>query len=177
MKKWIAIGGVKRLNIPAMALAHSSSRENRIDQTLPVSASKHLNPSQHEWLREQGLQDRVRVIQTRNYLPVKTAAYSTWLVLPDERAAKAFRIAFPRFDPDHRLEQIVEQKAAVMNQIKDRVNRGGYDLSKHPADQWRGIASEFLKLDKKLTDLDEKIAEINLTRELAIHWESLEQTA
>ncbi len=56
------------------------------------------------WVNEH--RDKIELISTRNYLPLKTAVYAHWLVFHDPALASSFLAAFPRYSAEEQMENL-----------------------------------------------------------------------
>ena len=51
-------------------------------------------------------QEKIRLVETRNYVPRKTAFYATWLLFEEEATFVEFLEAFPHYGLEARLPRL-----------------------------------------------------------------------
>jgi hypothetical protein len=54
--------------------------------------------------------------------------------------------------------------------MDERLQRGGFDIGKHPPEQRRAIAHRFILLDDKLRGIDEHCRALELAEQLSLEW-------
>ena len=87
----ILLGTPRDLHIPYFAMPAPSSRENRIARlNLDAELFKLVGRRCAAWVKAQKDQDKIRLVETRNYVPRQTAFYVTWLVFENEAASLEF---------------------------------------------------------------------------------------
>ena len=123
-----------------------------------------------QWILTRRKGHNIRLIHTRNYVPKQTAFYAYWLSFQEDEVASQFLIAFPRFQIPNRLQQLQHKRQTIASRMDERLQREGFDIGKHPAEQRRAIAHRFIELDEKLRDIDEHCREIELAVQLSPEW-------
>jgi hypothetical protein len=93
------------------------------------------------WLRAHRCSESFSLIVARNYLrEVRQALCSNWFATGDPNFQEEFLRIFPQFEFQFKLDRLENQRKELAEKIAKRVERGGFDLSKHPADQRQAIA-------------------------------------
>ena len=153
MTSLVLIGRPKSLHIMAQAMVATSARESRWGYGKMETVR--LGAQCVQWILTRGKEDDIRLVHTRNYVPKQTAFYAEWLLFLEDELASAFLTAFPRFQIPNRLQNLRRDRQTVATRMEERLQRGGFDIGKHPSEQRRAIAHRFLELDDKLRDIDE----------------------
>jgi hypothetical protein len=106
------------------------------------------------WLSAGRRSESFSLIVTHNYIRAfREALYSNWLATGDLYFSEEFLRIFPQFEFQFKLDRLENQRKELAEKIAKRVERGGFDLSKHPADQRRAIANHFIYMEEKLVDI------------------------
>ena len=126
-----------------------------------------------QWILTRGKDHHIRLIHTRNYVPKQTAFYADWLLFREDELASQFLTAFPRFQIPHRLQGLERDRQIIATRMEERLQRGGFDIGKHPPEQRRAIAHRFIELDDKLRDIDEHCRALELAEQLSLEWTTL----
>lgn len=102
MATLIIIDRPKNLNIPYFAMGSRLSFENwAAPLDLDAKLAKIVGRRCTDWVRDRQGGGAIRLLETRNYLPPKTAVYVNWLSFHEKSLADDFLNVFPRY----RLEQ------------------------------------------------------------------------
>ena len=164
----VLIGRPKSLHIMAQAMAAPSARDSHWGYGKIKNAR--LGAQCAQWILTRGKDHNIRLVHTRNYVPRQTAFYADWLLLQEDELASQFLIAFPRFQIPNRLERLQHDRQIIATRMEERLQRGGFDIGKHPPEQRRAIAHRFIELDDKLMDIDEHCRSLELAEQLALEW-------
>ena len=168
MTSLVLIGRPESLHIMAMAMAAPSAREPHWGYGNIETAR--LGAQCLQWISSRGEEHDIRLVRTRNYVPRQTAFYADWLLFQEDEAASQFLTAFPRFQIPNRLEGLQHDRQIIATRMEERLNRGGFDIGKHPPEQRRAIAQRFVELDDKLRDFDEHCRALELAKQLSVEW-------
>jgi hypothetical protein len=75
-------------------------------------------------------QDNVTVLSTRDYIPRQTALHLKWMTFRDDLLRDEFLNAWPHYEIDRKIEKLEKERNALAQKMTERVQRGGFDLSK-----------------------------------------------
>ena len=79
--------------------------------------------------------------------------------------------AFPAIsDIPTRLQRLHSDRQIIATRMEERLQRGGFDIGKHPPEQRRAIAQRFIESDDKLRDIDEHRQALELAEQLSLKW-------
>jgi hypothetical protein len=81
------------------------------------------------WVKSQKDRDKIGLVETRNYIPLKTAFYATWLVFEEQAASAKFLEAFPYLRLDERISKITDEREELASDLDRRPEAG---MSGHP---------------------------------------------
>jgi hypothetical protein len=168
MTSLILIQRPKFLHIMAQAMAAPSARESHWGYGKIENAQ--LGAQCAQWILANSKAHVIRLVHTRNYVPHQTGFYADWLLFQEDELASQFLAAFPRFQIPNRLEGLQRDRQIIATRMEERLNRGGFDIGKHPPEQRRAIAHRFMEMDDKLRDIDEHRRGIELAERLAAEW-------
>jgi hypothetical protein len=168
MSSLILIGRPKSLHIMAQAMVAASARESRWGYGKMETAR--LGAQCIQWLSNSGKEHVIRPVHTRNYVPRQTAFYADWLLFQEDELASQFLTAFPRFQISNRLQNLQRDRQIIATRMEERLQRGGFDIGKHPPEQRRTIAQRFIEFDDQLRDIDEHCCALELAERLSGEW-------
>ena len=168
MTSLVLIGRPKSLHIMAQAMVAPSARESWWGYGKIETAR--LGAQCVQWILTKGKEHVIRLVHTRNYVPRQTAFYADWLLFQEDELASQFLTAFPRFQIPNRLEGLQRDRQIIATRMEERLQRGGFDIGKHPPEQRRAIAQRFIELDDKLRDIDEHCRALELAEQLSVEW-------
>ena len=123
-----------------------------------------------QWILTRGKEHNIRLVHTRNYVPRQTAFYADWPLFQEDELACQFLSVFPRFQIPNRLQTLQHDGQIIAIRVEERLQRGGFDIGKHPAEQRRAIAQRYIELDDKLRDIDEHCRGLELAEQLSLEW-------
>jgi hypothetical protein len=164
----VLIGRPKSLHIMAQAMVAPSARESRWGYGKIETAQ--LGARCVQWILANAKAHVIRRVQTRNYVPRQTAFYAEWLLFQEDEVATQFVTAFPRFQIPIRLGKLRDERQTIATRLEERLQRGGFDIGKHPPEQRRAIAQRFIELDDELRDIDEHSKALKLAEQLSAEW-------
>ena len=96
-------------------------------------------------------QENIGLVETRNYIPLKTAFYATWLLFQEDAKSVEFLEAFPHYRLDERLTKIAEERDALAADLDRRRIRRDFDLSCVGDEQQRvNLARRYAETTDKL---------------------------
>ena len=170
MTSLVLIGRPKSLHIMAQAMVATSARESRWGYGKMETAR--LGAQCIQWISTRGKEHVIRLVHTRNYVPRQTAFYADWLLFQEDELASQFLTAFSRFQNTIRLERLQHERQIIVTRLEERLQRGGFDIGKHPPEQRRAIARRFIEWDDKLRDIDEHTRTLELAQQFAAEWEN-----
>ena len=168
MTSLVLIQRPRFLHIMAQAMAAPSARDSHWGYGKIKTAR--LGSQCAQWMLSRGKEHDIRLVRTRNYVPHQTAFCAEWLLFQEDELASQFLTAFPRFQIPTRLEGLQRDRQIIVTRLEERLNRGGFDIGKHPPEQRRAIAHRFIELDDKLRDIDEHCRGLELAEQLAVEW-------
>ena len=170
----ILLGTPRELNIPYFAIGDPQSRENAITPLgIDGKLSKLSGRRFTAWINGRKNQDKIGLIETRNYIPPKTAFYAEWLLLESEAAFEEFLEAFPHYCLDTRIAKINEEREALAADLKRRTERRDFDLS-HVGDekQRENLARRYVETREKLWALQEHSRLLDMADRVRQEWEA-----
>jgi hypothetical protein len=167
----ILIGTPETRNIMVQALAVPRFRESwgeyfDIEKCLPKIAGGNVA----RWAIEQAKVHDIRLVHTRNYVPLKTAFHADWLFVQEGEIAAALVERFPQFDTPRTVEKLTQERDALAEVLKQQSRKGKYDLGKLPPDRRRSAADRFIETDNKVKDLSERIDLLETAEGLRSEW-------
>jgi hypothetical protein len=165
----ILVGTPKTLNIPYFAMGSSTARANTWKIT-KKEVTHTIGGNGTRWIDDEKRRSKILMIETRNYIPHKTAFYANWLVFSDEASADAF---CQKFDWANNAKQIknIEARLEEAATVSDaKVRSGSFDLIKAPAEQRRSIVQRFIKMDDEIRDLRERLEFLTIAETLKNDW-------
>ena len=171
MTSLVLIGRPKSLHIMAQAMGAASARESWWGYGKIETAQ--LGARCVQWILANAKAHVIRRVQTRNYVPRQTAFYAGWLLFQEDELASQFLAAFPRFQIPNRLQGLERDRRVIATRLEERLQRGGFDIGKHPPDQRRAIAQRFIELDDKLRDIDDHCRALELAEPLSVELTTL----
>ena len=173
MAKYLVLLGTPRdLNIPYFAMGAPSSRENGVVRLGIVGLEKLAGRRCAAWVKSQKDRDKIGLVETRNYIPLKTAFYATWLVFQDQSASEKFLEAFPYLRLDERISKITEEREALVADLDRRRHRRDFDLSRVGDEQQRtNLARRYVEATDKLHQLDVQFRLLETAKELVPEWQ------
>jgi hypothetical protein len=150
-----------------------SSRENRVARlNLDAELSKLVGRRCAAWLKAQKDHEKIRMVETRNYVPRQTAFYATWLLFENEALALEFLEAFPHYRLGARLAKITEEREALAAELDRRLVRRDFDLSRVGDEQQRtNFARRYFETTDKLRQLDEDFRLLETAKGLGTEWQ------
>ena len=122
------------------------------------------------WLKERWATHAIQGIGTCNYVATLTVLYADWLLFLEPQLAAEFLLNFPQFTFLYRVERLDTERQTLAAKIAARVARGGFDLSKHSANQHRSIAVHYCDLDRQLEQMTHRLADLKLAETLRTGW-------
>jgi hypothetical protein len=169
----ILLGTPRDLHIPYFAMPAPSSRENRVARlNLDAELSKLAGRRCAAWLKAQKDQEKIRLVETRNYVPRQTAFYAHWLLFEEETAFREFLEAFPDHGLEARLAKIAEERDALAADLDRRRHRRDFDLSRVGDEQQRtNLARRYVETTDKLRQLDEDSRLLETAKGLGTEWQ------
>jgi len=161
-------GRPKSLHIMAQAMVAPSTRESWWGYGKIETAR--LGAQCVQWILTRDKEHVIRLMNTRNYVPRQTAFYADWLSFREDELASQFLSAFPRFQIPNRLQSLQRDRQSTATRMEERLNRGGFDIGKHPPERRRAIAQRYMELDDKLRDIDDHCRALELAEQLSLEW-------
>jgi len=170
----ILLGDPRELNIPYFAMGVPASREDNVQR---LKIKRHLVKLTGRrcatWIKARLDRDVIELIQTRNYIPLKTAFYSEWLLFRDEAVAAAFLDVWPHYRLDERLGKIDEERDALATKLQRRLKRGDFDLSRIGDDSQReNLAKRYVETTETLRGLSSQLQLLETAKGLAHKWQA-----
>jgi hypothetical protein len=171
MSSLILVGMPETRNIMAQALAVPRFRESwweyaEIEKCLPRIAGGNVS----RWVIEQARDHDIRLVHTRNYIPLKTAFHADWLLVQEAQMVAALVGKLSQFNTPSVIEKLKQERDDLAEGLELRARAGGYDLSKLPSDQRRSVADRFIEADAKVNDLSERIDLLETAEGLRSEW-------
>lgn len=171
MATLIIVDRPKNLNIPYFAMGSRLSFENRAAPLdLDAELAKIVGRRCTDWVRDRQGGGAIRLLETRNYLPPKTAVYVNWLSFHEKSLADDFLNVFPRYRLDQWVEKLRREREDLEKKVELRVRRRGYDLSRIGAEQRRTVAQRFIDAHDKIRDLEFFQQQLETASQLAQAW-------
>ncbi len=169
----ILLGTPRDLHIPYFAMGSPSSRENSVARlNLDAELSKLAGRRCAAWVKAQKDQDKIRLVETRNYVPRQTAFYATWLLFQEEAKFVEFLGAFPHHRLEARLVKITEEREALVADLDLRLHRRDFDLSRVGDEQQRiNLARRYVETTDKLRQLDVQFRLLETAKGLSGEWQ------
>ena len=169
MAKFMVLLGTPRdLNIPYFAMGAPSSRENSVVRLAIDGLEKLAGRRCAVWLKAQKDQEKIRFVETRNYVPRQTAFYAQWLLFEEETAFREFLEAFPHHGLEARLAKIAEERDALAAELDRRLVRHDFDLSRVGDEQQRiNLARRYVEKTDELRQLGRNFRLLEIAQELA----------
>ena len=173
MAKYLVLLGTPRdLNIPYFAMGAPSSRENSVVRLGIVGLEKLAGRRCAAWVKSQKDRDKIGLVETRNYIPLKTAFYATWLVFEEQAASEKFLEAFPYLRLDERISKITEEREALAADLDRRRHRRDFDLSRVGDEQQReNLARRYVETTDKLRQLGAHFRLLETAKGLGTEWQ------
>ena len=125
-----------------------------------------------QWISTRGKEHVIRLVHTRNYVP-RRGFHADWLLFQEDEPALQFLDDIPAI---HRFRTAFKAQSAcqiIATRMEERLQRGGFDVGKHPPGQRRAIAHRFIELDDKLREIDEHCRGLELAEQLSLEWTTL----
>jgi hypothetical protein len=168
----ILLGTPRELNIPYFAMGSSHAKENCITRLgLDNKLSKFMGRRCIAWINARKNQEKITFVETRNYVPPKTAFYADWLLLESEAAFRDFLQTFPHYCRDTRLGKINGEREALSVELERRVKRRDFDLSRVGDDQQRAnLARRYVEITDKLRQLHEGFRLLETAKAVSEKW-------
>jgi len=150
----ILLGTPRDLYIPYFAMPAPSSRENRVARlNLDAELSKLAGRRCAAWLKVQKDREKIRLVETRNYIPRQTAFYAQWLLFEKEPA-------------------FLEFLDALAAELDRRLVRRDFDLSDVGGEQQRrNLARRYVEATDKLHQLDAQFHLLETAKVLGTEWQ------
>ena len=167
----ILLGTPRELHIPAMAMAFASSQEERVIPKGLQEVVKFAGRKCHAWLQARHDGNSIRLIETKNYVPLQTAFYATWLVVRDGETAHEFLEAFPNLSLDSRLSALDAKIEQMKAELSSRLIRGDFDLGRVGSeDQRENLARRYVKLSEGVNALRRENSLLTIAQKLEEEW-------
>jgi hypothetical protein len=169
----ILLGTPRDLHIPYFAMGSPSSRENHVARlNLDAELSKFAGRRYAAWVTAQKDQDKIRLVETRNYVPRQTAFYAQWLLFEKEAAFLEFLEAYPHYRLDARLTKISEERDALAADLDKRLIRRDFDLGRVGDEQQReNLARRYVETADKLRQLGRDFRLLETAKTLSGEWQ------
>src|SRR4051812_15227185 len=165
---FVLVDGPKYLNIPYFQMPDPSSREDQCTPLDLMQLPKLVGRRCAAWVTER--RSTVRLIRTRNYLPLKTSVHAHWLAFEAPAIAESFVAAFPRYDLEARVNELKAELDVAVEKIEGRLRTGKFDLSRLPEQDRLPVARGYIELAEKLLETEQRIKDLQLAGVLAIQW-------
>jgi hypothetical protein len=124
------------------------------------------------WLKVQEDQEKIWLVETRNYVPRQTAFYARWLLFENEAASLRFLEAFPHCRLDARLAKIKDEQEALAANLDRRLHRRDFDLSRVGDEQQReNLARRYVEATDKLHQLHTQFHLLETAKRLGSEWQ------
>jgi hypothetical protein len=172
-RRLILLGTPRELRIPYYARGASRIQESsftRLDMDRELT--KLAGADCAVWVKARHDQEKLRLVETRNCLPLQTAVYAQWLLFENEAEALEFLEAFPRYDLDARISKISEELQTLTADLARRVIRRDFDLSRVGDErQRRNVARRYVEMTDKLRQLSTDLRLSETAKDLAREWQ------
>jgi hypothetical protein len=170
----ILLGTPRDLHIPYFAMPSPSSRENRVARlNLDAQLSKLAGRRCAAWVTAQKDRDKIRLVETRNYVPRQTAFYAQWLVFEKEVAFLEFLESFPHCRLDARVAKISEEREALAVDLDKRLIRRDFDLSRVGDEQQReNLARRYIEMTDNLHQFGTQFRLLETAKQLSSEWQT-----
>jgi hypothetical protein len=179
MASYMALLGTPReLNIPYFAMGAIQSRENYATSLdLDGKQSKLAGHDCIVWANARKDRDKIALIETRNYIPPKTAFYAQWLRFHNKDAFLEFLQAFPHHSLDTRIAKIIEEREALLADVDRRVKRRDFDLSLVGDEHQRtNLARRYVEMSDKLRQVETEVRLLESAKVLRVKWQESYET-
>ena len=124
------------------------------------------------WINAWKDRAKIALIETRNYVPPKTAFYAEWLLLESEAAFVEFLQDFPHYSLGARLAKINDEREALAADLERRVKRRDFDLSRVGDEQQRtNLARRYVEMTDKLHQLHADFRLLETAKVLSGKWQ------
>jgi hypothetical protein len=169
----ILLGTPRELNIPYFAIGDPASRENGVTRLgLDSELRKLVGRRSLAWIDARKNQAKITFVETRNYVPLKTAFYAEWLVFETEAMCAEFVQTFPIYCLNIRLAKINGEREALATDLDRRRKRGDFDLSRVGAEQQRAdLARQYVEKTDKLHQLQDDLRLLKTAKQFRDEWQ------
>jgi hypothetical protein len=164
---FVLVDGPTYLNIPYFQMPDPTSREDQYTPLDLIQLSKLVGRRCAAWVNEHST---VRLVRTRNYLPLKTSVHAHWLAFETRAIVDEFVAAFPRYDLAARVNALNSERDVAAEKIERRLRTGKFDLSRLPEQDRLPVARRYIELTEKLRETEQRIKDLQLAGDLAIQW-------
>ena len=169
----ILLGTPRELHIPAMAMPSASAREDRASAQDLSEVAKLAGRKSLAWIQARQDRGSIKLIGTRNYVPLQTAFYANWLVIGDEAVAREFLEAFPSWNLDFRLAKLSDEIQKSIADIKLRLDRGDFNLGRVGNEEQReNLARRYVEIADKRHQSETDFRLLEMAKELGEKWQS-----
>ncbi|SFZ85402.1 hypothetical protein SAMN02983003_2565 [Devosia enhydra] len=154
----IAFGRRKVLNIPYFAIEKSDKSSQARAVTDLAQIREVIGGHQYRWLSTTpDLHNAWRLIETRTYVPLKSAVYSNWLLFSDDYLQRRFLEQFPNMSRAHRIIRLSTKLEQLRTSLQKGLLAGGYDLSKRAPESRVNVAQSYVKKATTISELQNAI--------------------
>lgn len=169
----ILLGTPRELHIPVMAMPSASVREDRASAQDLSEVVKFAGRKSLAWIQARPDRGSIKLIGTRDYVPLQTAFYANWLVIGDEATAREFLEVFPGWNLDFRLAKLSDEIQKSIADRKLRLDRGDFNLGRIGSEEQRtNLAKRYVEIADNLHRLDTDFRLLKMAKELAEKWQS-----
>ena len=169
----VLLGTPRDLHIPYFAMAAPSSRESSATRlNLDAELTKVAGRRCAAWVKAKTDQEKIGLVETRNYVLRQTAFYAHWLLFEKEATFLEFLEAFPHHALDARLAKTAEERDALAADLDRRRVRRDFDLSRVGDEQQRtNLARRYVETTDKIRQLGSQFRLLETAKGLAVEWE------
>jgi hypothetical protein len=155
----VPVGSRTETNIPyfAMPVERKDNRASATDDK--TTLTKTIGGNTYRWLNATPeYRNAWRLIQTREFVPPKTAVYCTWLLFANDELEQRFLDQFPGMSIVVRTQMLSQKLDDLRASLEKGLLAGGYDLSKASPKSRRDVAAAYIK---KHDEINIMLSELN----------------
>ena len=155
----VPVGSRTETNIPyfAMPVERKDNRASATDDKTTIT--KTMRGNTYRWLNATPeYRNAWCLIQTREFVPPKTAVYCTWLLFANYELEQRFLEQFPGMSFVVRTQMLSQKLDELRASLEKGLLAGGYDLSKASPQSRRDVAAAYIR---KHDEINIMLSELN----------------
>jgi hypothetical protein len=154
----VPVGSRTETNIPyfAMPVERKDNRASATDDKTTIT--KTIGGNTYRWLNATPeYRNAWRLIQTREFVPPKTAVYCTWLLFANDELEQRFLDQFPGMSIVVRTQMLSQKLDDLRASLEKGLLAGGYDLSKSAPKSRVAVARAYIEKHEQIEKLQSEL--------------------